>query len=74
MRVASVALIVLGVALIGFGVLDHFVEFVKIPYELYIFGVAGFVLAAIGGTMSTMTGGVIPSPPDPEADAPMIME
>lgn len=74
MRITSVALIVLGVALIGFGVLDHYLQFVKIPYELYIFGVAGFIIGAIGGTLGTLTGGVVPSPPDPEADTPMIVE
>jgi hypothetical protein len=74
MRVTSVALIILGVALIGFGVLDHFLQFVNIPYELYIFGVVGFIVGAIGGTMGTLTGGVVPSPPDPEADTPMIVE
>jgi hypothetical protein len=74
MRTASVALIILGVALIGFGVLDHFLQFINIPYELYIFGVVGFIIGAVGGTMGTLTGGVVPSPPDPEADTPMIVE
>lgn len=74
MRVASVALIILGVALILFGVLDHFLQFTRIPYELYIFGVVGFILGAIGGTLGTLTGGVVPPPPDPEAETPMIIE
>ncbi|HZC04676.1 MAG TPA: hypothetical protein VE338_03475 [Ktedonobacterales bacterium] len=74
MRMASVALIVLGVALIGFGVLDHFLLFTKIPYELYIFGVVGFIVGAVGGTLGTLTGGVVPPPPDPEAETPMIVE
>jgi hypothetical protein len=74
MRTASVALIILGVALIGFGVLDHYLQFFKIPYELYIFGVIGFIVGAVGGTMGTLTGGVVPPPPDPEADTPMIVE
>jgi len=74
MRVASIALIVLGVALIIFGVIDHFLQFVHVPYELYIFGIVGFIVGAIGGTIGTMTGGVVPPPPDPEADTPMIIE
>ncbi len=74
MRVASVALIILGVALIIFGVLDHFMQFTKIPYELYIFGVVGFIAGAVGGTLGTLTGGVVPPPPDPEAETPMIIE
>ncbi len=74
MRTASIALIILGVALIGFGVLDHFQQFVRIPYELYIFGIVGFILGAVGGTIGTLTGGVVPPPPDPEADRPMIIE
>ncbi|HEX8997336.1 MAG TPA: hypothetical protein VF812_15010 [Ktedonobacterales bacterium] len=74
MRTTSIALIVIGVALIAFGVLDHYLQFVKIPYELYIFGVVGFIVGAIGGTLGTLTGGVVPSPPDPETDTPIIVE
>jgi hypothetical protein len=74
MRTASVVLIILGVALIAFGVLDHFIQFTQIPYELYIFGIVGFILGAVGGTLGTLTGGVVPPPPDPEADTPMIIE
>jgi hypothetical protein len=74
MRTTSVALIILGVALIAFGVLDHILAFTQIPYELYIFGIVGFIVGAIGGTLGTLTGGVIPPPPDPEAEAPMIIE
>ncbi len=74
MRIGSVALIIFGVALMAFGVLDHFLEFINIPYELYIFGVVGFIIGAIGGALGTLTGGVVPSPPDPEADRPMIVE
>ena len=74
MRIASIALIVLGVALILFGVVDHFTQFVHVPYELYIFGVIGFIVGAVGGTIGTMQGGVVPPPPDPDADTPMIIE
>lgn len=74
MRMLSVVLIILGVALIAFGVFDHFLAFTQIPYELYIFGILGFIIGAVGGTLGTLTGGVTPSPPDPEADTPMIIE
>ena len=74
MRTLSVVLIILGVALIAFGVFDHFLAFTQIPYELYIFGILGFIIGAVGGTLGTLTGGVTPSPPDPEADTPMIIE
>lgn len=74
MRILSVVFIILGVALIAFGVLDHFLAFTQLPYELYIFGIIGFIIGAVGGTLGTLTGGVTPPPPDPEADTPMIIE
>lgn len=74
MRTLSVVLVVLGVALIVFGVVDHYVHFVAIPYEMYIFGVIGFIVAAIGGVLGTMSDGVIPSPPDSDGEQPIIVE
>lgn len=74
MRTLSGVLIVVGVVLIVFGVVDHYVSFIKIPYEMYIFGVIGFIIAAVGGVLGTLTGGVIPAPPDPESEHPIIIE
>jgi hypothetical protein len=74
MRAISVALIVVGIALIVFGVVDHYVAFVPIPFEMYIFGVIGFIIAVVGGVMSTMSEEPVPAPPDPESERPMIVE
>lgn len=74
MRTLSVVLIVLGVALIAFGVVDHYTRVIAIPFEMYIFGVIGFIIAAIGGVLGTMSDEVVPSPPDPESEHPIIVE
>lgn len=75
MRALSVALIIVGVVMIGFGAVDHYLQFIKIPYELYIFGVVGFIVGAVGGILSTQTGGVTPTPPEAtEGELPLIIE
>lgn len=74
MRTLSVVLVVLGVALIVFGIVDHYTRFVAIPFEMYIFGVIGFIVAAVGGVLGTLSDAVVPSPPDPESERPIIVE
>lgn len=71
MRVTSIVLIVLGVALILFGVADHYLTFTHIPFELYIFSIVGFVMGVVGGVLATLKGGVVP--PDPDPNPPIII-